>query len=684
MANTTSIKKSLLVNFLLIIVLLSSAITAVTFLGNHQAVKSLSKSLISTGIDNTESKLRNFFRPAIRELLLARQWGMNGIINADKKPKYLRNILAPIIEQYSQVSSLMVANTQGHEFMLLKKDSTWLNRITKKDVWKNIVTWYWWENKDTPKKRREKFDYDPRSRPWFKGAIALFKSNAKTATVKLSEGEKYLFWTEPYIFRTSSEPGLTAAVAFNIGDDVTQVIGFDILLTDISQFTTSLKLGGNGKVAVLTDDLKIIGLPQGSEYSTLAQQRKNLLKTPEQLDNPLIADAFSAFYKAKNNNDPYIGPFRFKSQKKVWIGEFRHFSLSDQRSLWIAAMSPEEDILGNLWQLRIWIIVVTLTVMAIAIFRAFVLARGYSAPIEILAQQSERISRGLLYEGDMVQSSIQEVQRLAQAHEKMRVALTSLIKLESDLQLARQIQQNTFPDRLPSINGFDIDAWSQPADETGGDTYDVIGYDQNKDNGTIVLNEVDPEFAILLMADATGHGIGAALSANEVRAMLRMAVRAGESLENIARHINDQLCQDLLAGRFITCWLGVIDASHSILSSFSAGQAPLLLYRADKNLVYELPADTYPFGINNNLPIQLPEPILMKPGDIMAIMSDGIFDTFNDKKDHFGPERVKEILVTYKRATCSEIIVRLRALLDEFTGDVPASDDQTVILIRKT
>ena len=84
-----------------------------------------------------------------------------------------------------------------------------------------------------------------------------------------------------------------------------------------------------------------------------------------------------------------------------------------------------------------------------------------------------------------------------------RRARESLLRIERDLQLARQIQRNTFPDQLPILSGFEIDAWSEPAEETGGDTYDVVGY-QRAGDGPILLSENHADRALLLLADATG------------------------------------------------------------------------------------------------------------------------------------------------------------------------------------
>src|SRR5260370_13401678 len=139
-------------------------------------------------------------------------------------------------------------------------------------------------------------------------------------------------------------------------------------------------------------------------------------------------------------------------------------------------MVPESDLLGNLGHLRLGIVLVMLAGLALAMVRAVSLARRYSRPIEALVRESERISRGDLDPGPPVTSASRDVHRLADAHGQMRRSPKPLLKLEGDLQVARRIQQDTLPERIPIVTGFDIDAWSEPADETGGDTYDGIGY----------------------------------------------------------------------------------------------------------------------------------------------------------------------------------------------------------------
>ncbi len=258
----------------------------------------------------------------------------------------------------------------------------------------------------------------------------------------------------------------------------------------------------------------------------------------------------------------------------------------------------------------------------------------------------------------------------------------SLLKVERDLQLAREIQRKTFPDKLPELSGFDLYAWSEPAEETAGDTYDVIGYRAAR-LGPNVLTTGEAERAYLLLADATGHGIGPALSVTQVRAMLRMAVRMKPQLSRIARHLNEQLCADLPGGRFVTTWLGEVNTRDHTIISFSAGQAPILRYEAAADRWDVLPADTMPLGISMDLDIKIGDPIPMNPGDILAVISDGFFEAVGRDGVKFGIDRVLDLLSAHHLESARQIHVALCSALAEFTGDAPADDDRTAIIVKR-
>jgi phosphoserine phosphatase len=321
--------------------------------------------------------------------------------------------------------------------------------------------------------------------------------------------------------------------------------------------------------------------------------------------------------------------------------------------------------------------------LLIALLRVFVLSERYSQPIEALVRDTDRISQGDLEGGVHIDSNVTEIRQLAAAHERMRRRLQSLVRMEDDLQVARRIQQSALPDRIPYVMGFDVDAFSDSADETGGDTYDVIGYRVDEEGRTIALSVENADRALLLLADATGHGVGPALSATQIRAMLRMAVRSGTNLAHIVHNVNQQLCDDLFGGRFITAWLGVIDAKSGSLTSFSAGQAPLLHFHADEQRTDILEADTPPFGIMRDLPVPASTQRMMKPGDIFAVLSDGIFETTNADGEQFGIQRTVDVIVRDHEGTAGLIVTRLRQALAQFSPGIRSLDDRTAIIVKR-
>ena len=136
MANAISIRRSLLLNLVVVIVLLSGAILAITASGSRRTVRVLSGALISRAIDHTETRLRRFFDPAVRGLKIARSWGEAGLLD---DPARTSQLLVPLMRESPQVSSLMVADSRGRELMLLRTGDRWRARETRSDEWGRTV-----------------------------------------------------------------------------------------------------------------------------------------------------------------------------------------------------------------------------------------------------------------------------------------------------------------------------------------------------------------------------------------------------------------------------------------------------------------------------------------------------------------------------------------------------------------
>ena len=242
-------------------------------------------------------------------------------------------------------------------------------------------------------------------------------------------------------------------------------------------------------------------------------------------------------------------------------------------------------------------------------------------------------------------------------------------RMEQEIAVARDIQMRVFPRSMPELAGYDVAGWCKPADETGGDVFDLI--------------ELSDGRLILLLGDATGHGIGPALSVTQVRAMLRMCVRFGADINNAMRHINDQLADDLASNRFVTVFLGLLEpVAHRVLYH-SGGQAPILHFCAGRGKVEWLPASTQPLGILSGLEMGDACAMELAPGDILGLVTDGIYEFENGAGEQYGEERLAEVLIRHQTEPMSGLIERIVQSTENFAGGTPQKDDMTILLVRR-
>ncbi len=265
--------------------------------------------------------------------------------------------------------------------------------------------------------------------------------------------------------------------------------------------------------------------------------------------------------------------------------------------------------------------------------------------------------------------TLQRARLLAHYVEKQR--------MEQSLAIARQIQQDLLPDADPQIAGFDVAGWSSPADETGGDIYDFL--------------EIAPGQWTLMLADATGHGVGPALMVAEARAMLRALAAPcdggrgdGMDIRVVIEHVNELLAEDLEDGRFVTCFFGLLDGPAAAIRYSSAGQGPIVFYRRAEDRFEEFSATGLPLGIVADMDYDEQVERTLQPGDMMIVVTDGFFEAANAAGEMFGIARMCESIRRDRDLPAAEIIQDLRRDVDTFTDYAPQADDLTAIVVKKT
>jgi sigma-B regulation protein RsbU (phosphoserine phosphatase) len=251
---------------------------------------------------------------------------------------------------------------------------------------------------------------------------------------------------------------------------------------------------------------------------------------------------------------------------------------------------------------------------------------------------------------------------------QMTGALIEGEKMRRELEMARTVQKSTLPETMPSIAGYDVYGTSVPADLTGGDTFDVAQL------GSEVL---------VVLGDATGHGLAPALHVTQMHAMLRMAMRLGADLDSACFHLNNQLAETLPDDRFITAFIGVLDTATHDLRYHSAGQAPILHLEAASGQWRRYKPTSFPLAAMPERIQRQAMSMNLAPGDILALISDGVYEYHNLQGEMFGEERVIEAVQADSHLPAAELATRLLAAVKQFADGAPQEDDITVLLIKR-
>jgi sigma-B regulation protein RsbU (phosphoserine phosphatase) len=238
--------------------------------------------------------------------------------------------------------------------------------------------------------------------------------------------------------------------------------------------------------------------------------------------------------------------------------------------------------------------------------------------------------------------------------------------LERELAIAREIQLSFLPKSDPIVAGFDVAGTTRPHDQVGGDYYDFIRVSETRLG--------------IAIADVAGKGIPAALLMAGFRMSLLAEIRNEFALRAVMRKVNSLVYESTDRHKFVTAFYGLLDFRNRVLTFSNAGHNPPILLRADGSIV-NLVDGGVALGV-------LPEahyeerPIAIRPGDVLALYTDGVSEAISPEGEQFGTRRIEDGL--HRRATESakQILEGLVADVLEFTGEHGADDDLTVIVLK--
>jgi len=242
-------------------------------------------------------------------------------------------------------------------------------------------------------------------------------------------------------------------------------------------------------------------------------------------------------------------------------------------------------------------------------------------------------------------------------------------RFEQELLVARRIQQASLPREVPELEGWEISPFYQPAREVGGDFYDFHPLSEGRLG--------------LVVGDATGKGVPAALVMSTTCGMLQLAAQALDSFSpsDVLERVNEALLARIPPNMFVTCFYVIVEPRSGSLSYANAGHTLPCCKRHNEDQADDLRARGMPLGLMPGMPYEEKETTLV-PGDVVFFCTDGLVEAHNPHGEMFGSPRLRSVL-SERSEGGRGLSAALIEELESFTGEGWEQEDDITLLTLK-
>jgi phosphoserine phosphatase RsbU/P len=244
-------------------------------------------------------------------------------------------------------------------------------------------------------------------------------------------------------------------------------------------------------------------------------------------------------------------------------------------------------------------------------------------------------------------------------------------RYKEELKIAKTVQKSLLPQHLHKDDDFDIAAFSESADEVGGDYYDTI--------------RISEKLVALIIADVSGKGTTAAFHMSQMKGIFHSLAQNDIEPDEFMNRANQALIQCLERGSFISATYFTLNTELKRVRYARAGHCPVLYYCAPQNKVDYFKDKGIALGMVRNKSyrnfIQNNE-FAYSSGDIMVLYTDGITEAKNDKGEEYGYERLAEQIMQIKEQSPKEIQDHIIQSLYDFSGTHNINDDYTTMIVK--
>ncbi len=631
-------------------------------------VDNLSNQVVIQSHKEIKIELESFFNPIIQHALIGTEQGQLGRFGSKDMPM-LNAQWIPIVKKSKSISSILLANDKGWEYMLLQEDSTFQNRITLPlDSTKQVTRYRWKTNQGLiPELIKEwvltsDSSNSPNQKEWFKLA--------------LQNQSELPIWTEPYRFLTTKEIGVTCSNSWKDTLGTQYVLAYDVLLSDLSTYVKSLKIKEHGMALLFDKEHRILGFPNIVDSLENFDVYDYNLCTIDDLPVPLIQEAYHHWNSYQKNG---VEPFTIHSGGQVYWIKFDQYQLGNNLEVNLMVLVPENDFLDEVNQTKV-IIIVGFILVAILIF---LILKGYDQKRKdnvSLKKQKEEIER---------QNRIIHAHSVELSKQKETIQLI-LTEVKDSIQYAKNIQKAILPTFAEVENSItQIGLFYKPKDIVSGDFY----FAQKIDNNLLIM-----------VADCTGHGVPGALMSMLGVSLIRELVDKSEVL-SAAAFLNQLRIQLINAlnqnqsgtndGMDLSIVIYDIDkqtldyagANNSILISSQANHfephSKIEFFTPDtphNHTLIELRPDKMPIGTFVNMRGFESIQIQLNPSDRVFLFSDGYADQFGGLKNKkFMIKNLKRLILNTSDLSLQNQIKQFESEFIAWKGDFEQVDDVTIL-----
>jgi sigma-B regulation protein RsbU (phosphoserine phosphatase) len=242
--------------------------------------------------------------------------------------------------------------------------------------------------------------------------------------------------------------------------------------------------------------------------------------------------------------------------------------------------------------------------------------------------------------------------------------------LERELDVGRRIQLSLLPEAPPSVEGWELVAFYQPARVVGGDFYDFLEFSDA------------PDRLGLTIADVTGKGVPAALFMARSSSILRTVALSGLGPCEVLTKANELILRDGQTELYVTAFYALLDTATGHLAYATAGHDRPLRVQAATGQIRELNAVGIVMGAFPTIELEQGE-IDLAPGDVLVLYTDGVTEAMDRNHNLFGIRRLEATLAANHGASAQAIVAAVVDAVRAYAGDVPPSDDLTLVVVRR-